>query len=253
MARITLDDVHLTFRLRKRGSTSVKDAFLRSIGLVRQAPPQPVVNALRGISLDLKDGERLGVVGHNGAGKSSLLRLLAGVYRPTSGRRLVEGRISSLFELLLGFEEDATGWENINYRGYLLREPPEKLEKEREAIADFTELSRDQLDMPIKYYSSGMLVRLAFAISTAIEPEILLMDEVLAAGDLAFQEKARTRMRAMMSQARIMVLVTHSLESVELVCTRAIWLDKGQVRLHGTPEQVVAAYRDHMMDRAKAA
>ncbi len=253
MARISLKDVHLTFRPRKRGSTSIKDTMLRLFGLGRHLPPPPTVEALRGIDLELHDGARLGVVGHNGAGKSSLLRLLAGVYRPTRGTRLVEGRISSLFELLLGFEEDATGWENIRYRGYLLKEPPARLEPKVKDIGAFTELTDAQLDMPIKYYSSGMLVRLAFSISTALEPEVLLMDEVLAAGDAGFLEKAKARMRALMSQARIMVLVTHSLDSVKQMCNQAAWLEQGRVRMLGAPEDVVEAYQSHMLAKAKAA
>jgi ABC-type polysaccharide/polyol phosphate transport system ATPase subunit len=253
MSRIVLRDVHLTFRPRKRGSTSIKDAVLRLFRLGTPAPPIPTVEALRGIDLDLSDGDRLGIVGHNGAGKSSLLRLLAGVYSPTRGTRIVEGRISSLFELLLGFEEDATGWENIRYRGYLLKEPPARLEPRVQEIGEFSGLTNAQLSMPIKYYSSGMVVRLAFAISTAIEPEILLMDEVLAAGDLGFLEKAKARMQAMMAQARIMVLVSHSLDSLKQLCGKVAWLDQGRIRMLGQPEEVIEAYRSHMLGTARAA
>jgi lipopolysaccharide transport system ATP-binding protein len=257
MFRILLRDVHLTFRLLKRGGLSVKDAMLQPVlqllGGGSSLPPPPVVNALRGIDLELGEGDRLGIVGHNGAGKSSLLRLLAGVYRPTKGERIVQGRISSLFELLLGFEPEATGWENIRYRGYLLKEPPERLEPKVKDIAAFTELTDAQLDMPVRYYSSGMLVRLAFSISTALEPEVLLIDEVLAAGDLAFQEKARVRMMALMKQARIMVLVSHSLNTLPQLCNRVLWLDQGQARMLGAPQVVIEAYRDHMMAKAKAA
>jgi ABC-type polysaccharide/polyol phosphate transport system ATPase subunit len=257
MSRILLRDVHLTFRLLKRGSLGIKDAllspFLRLVGASQPDPPPPVVNALRGVDMELSDGDRLGIVGHNGAGKSSLLRLLAGVYRPTKGERIVEGRITSLFELLLGFEPDATGCENIRYRGYLLKEPPERLEPKVKEIAAFSELTDAQLEMPVRYYSSGMLVRLAFSISTALEPEILLVDEVLAAGDLAFQEKARARMKALMKQARIMVLVSHSLDTLPQLCDRVLWLDQGQVRMTGTPETVIEAYREHMLAKGRAA
>ncbi|MBY0232812.1 MAG: ABC transporter ATP-binding protein [Gemmataceae bacterium] len=257
MARIVLNDAHLTFRLRKRGSTSIKDfalrPLLRLVGALKPAPPPTVVHALRGVSLDLKKGDRLGIVGHNGAGKSSLLRLLAGVYRPTQGERIVEGRISSLFELMLGFEEDATGWENIRYRGYLLKEPPARLEARVDEIAAFSELSRDALEMPIKYYSSGMLVRLAISVATAIQPEILLIDEVLAAGDLAFLEKTRRRMKEMMGQASVMVLVSHAMDSIEQLCNRAAWMEQGRVRMTGDPAEVVAAYKAHMLGEVRAA
>ncbi|MFQ3594164.1 MAG: ABC transporter ATP-binding protein [Gemmataceae bacterium] len=248
MAAITLKDVHLTFTLRKRGSTSIKDTILRTL-TGRAAPPSPTIHAIRGLNLDLRDGDRLGIVGHNGAGKSTLLRLLAGVYRPTAGSMQVQGRISSLFELNLGFDEDANGWENIRYRGYLLRESPEKLEKKIASIAEFAELG-EAMDRPIRYYSAGMLVRLAFAISTAIEPEILLVDEILAAGDLAFVEKARQRMNDLMKQSSILVMVSHALKSIEQMCNKAIWMEQGKIRQSGSPEEIVAAYRDYMLAKA---
>jgi lipopolysaccharide transport system ATP-binding protein len=134
-----------------------------------------------------------------------------------------------------------------------LKEPPERLEPKVKDIAAFTELTDGQLDMPVRYYSSGMLVRLAFSISTALEPEVLLVDEVLAAGDLAFQEKARARMMALMKQARIMVLVSHLLPTLPQLCNRVLWLDQGQVRMLGAPEVVIEAYRDHMLAKGRAA
>ncbi|NBO92363.1 MAG: ABC transporter ATP-binding protein [Planctomycetia bacterium] len=251
MARVSLRDVHLTFTLRKRGSTSIKDSVLRALS-GRPAPKAPTVEAIRGLDLEMRDGDRLGIIGHNGAGKSSLLRLLAGVYRPTSGKRIVEGRISSLFELHLGFDEDANGWENIRYRGYLLKETPASLDNKIAEIAEFTELG-DALDRPIRYYSAGMLVRLAFAISTAIEPEVLLVDEVLAAGDMAFMEKAQQRMNQLMDRASVMVLVSHSLKTVEQVCNRVLWMDHGQAKLIGEPSTVVESYRNFMKAKAMKA
>ncbi len=158
------------------------------------------VRALEGINLRVGEGERLGIVGSNGAGKSTLLKLLAGIYPPTAGRREVRGRISSLFEISLGFEADATGWENIAYRGYLQGETPRSIRGKIKPIADFSELGKF-LDMPVRYYSAGMMIRLAFSIATAVEPEILIIDEVLAAGDAAFQTKARDRMRNLIARA----------------------------------------------------
>lgn len=244
MARIHLDDVHLTFTLRQRGSTSLKDWVLRKL-LRRPGPPLPTVQALRGVSFTINEGDRLGIIGHNGAGKSTLLRLLAGVYSPSSGTCLVEGKISSLFELALGFEPEATGWENITYRGYLQKESPRSIKAKMEQIAEFSELG-DALDMPIRYYSSGMLVRLAFSIATAIEPEVLLIDEVLAAGDLAFMAKARQRMRDLLKQARVMVMVSHDLEALSSICDRLMWLDHGQVKMIGSAAETIAAYYQHM-------
>jgi ABC-type polysaccharide/polyol phosphate transport system ATPase subunit len=243
MARIELEGVNLTFRIRQEGRRFLKELLVRQ--LFRRGPGGEaiVVRALEDVSLTVGEGERLGVVGRNGAGKSTLLRLLAGVYPPTRGRCAVEGEVSSLFDINLGFEQDATGWDNIAFRAYLQGETPRTLQPKLQAIADFSELGRF-LDMPLRYYSAGMKLRLAFSIATAVDPEILLVDEVLAVGDLAFQAKARRRIEEMMARARLMVLVSHDLESIQQLCTRALWLDDGQARLLGPCADVVRAYRE---------
>ena len=201
------------------------------------------VCALRDLDLQVRPGERLGIIGHNGAGKSTLLKLLAGIYEPSRGKRIVEGRISSLFDLMLGFEPEATGWENIRYRGYLQGETPRSIGRKMNAIADFTELGRF-LDVPVRYYSAGMLVRLAFAIATAIEPEILLVDEVLTVGDMSFQDRARQRMGEMMAQAELIVVVSHDLNKLPCICNRGIWIDGGHLRLDGPIQKVIQAYTE---------
>ncbi|HZU37185.1 MAG TPA: ATP-binding cassette domain-containing protein, partial [Gemmataceae bacterium] len=188
MARIELDDVSLTFRVRKNSRITLKE-FLVGQLFRRSKNPIMQVNALRNVNLRIEQGDRVGILGHNGAGKSTLLKLLAGIYPPTSGRLMVQGRISSLFDISLGFEPEANGWENISYRSYLQGETPRTLRHKKAAIAEFSELG-EFLNMPIRYYSAGMVVRLAFSIATAIDPEILLVDEVLSVGDLAFQIKA---------------------------------------------------------------
>src|SRR5262249_12210205 len=173
MVAIELNQIALTFHVRPQGRVTLKELLL---GRLRNKPLNTMtVNALQDIDLKLIEGDRLGIVGHNGAGKTTLLRLLAGVYRPTRGRRIVEGKISSLFEIGLGFEGDATGWETIAYRGYLQGETPKSIQAKRMEIAEFSELGKF-LHMPIRYYSSGMVIRLAFAIATAMDPEILLID-----------------------------------------------------------------------------
>ena len=209
--------------------------FLRSVNPVIEVP------ALQDVNLDIGEGERVGILGHNGAGKSTLLRVLAGVYPPTSGKRVVQGDISSLFDLIIGFEQEASGWENIAYRGYLQGETPRSIQAKMQSIADFSELG-DFLATPVKYYSSGMLVRLAFSISTAVDPEILLIDEVLAAGDMAFQKKAKTRMREMINKARLIVMVSHDMKALGSFCDRGIWLDQGVIRVEGPIDAVIAAY-----------
>jgi len=240
MARIELDKVSLTFRVRPGGRTSLKEFVIRHM-FRRSAIPTMKIRALRDISLRVGDGERLGIIGHNGAGKSTLLKLLAGIYPPTRGRCLVHGRISSLFDIFLGFEGDATGWDNIRYRGYLQGETARSVTAKMDAIADFCDLGKF-LDMPVRYYSAGMIVRLAFSIATAIDPEVLLVDEVLNVGDMAFQAKARQRMRDMMASARLIVMVSHDLESLAGFCERCLWLDHGRVRQDGPSADVIAAY-----------
>ncbi len=241
MSCIELDRVSLTFRVREQYQITLKEWLLR--GMYRQKRnPLLKIRALRGVSLTFDDGDRVGIIGGNGAGKSTLLRLLAGVYLPSRGRRIVRGRVSSLFELNLGFEMEASGRQNIVYRGYLQGETPRSIRAKMDEIAGFSELGRF-LDVPVRYYSAGMLVRLAFSIATAIEPEILLVDEVLQAGDLAFQQKARQRMQDMMSRARVIAVVSHDLNTLPHLCETGVWLDHGRVRKVGPIAEVIDAYR----------
>jgi ABC-type polysaccharide/polyol phosphate transport system ATPase subunit len=242
MAKIELDQVDLTFNIRQNSKITFKEFVVQRLGR-RAAAPRMQVKALRNVSFSIKEGQRVGIIGHNGAGKSTLLRLLAGVYPPTGGRRLVQGRISSLFDITLGFESEASGWENIGYRSYLQGETPHTIQDKVQPIADFSELG-DFLKLPVRYYSAGMSVRLAFSIATAIEPEILLVDEVLSVGDLAFQDKARRRMYEMMSKAKIIVMVSHDLASIEKLCNRVVWMEHGAVREIGPTKTVIEAYTE---------
>jgi ABC-type polysaccharide/polyol phosphate transport system ATPase subunit len=243
MVEIDLDGVSLQFKVRRFKHLTLKEFLVRGL-FSRAANPVIHVKALQDLTLHVGEGERLGIIGHNGAGKSTLLKLLAGIYPPTAGTRTVRGRISSLFDITLGFEPDASGWENIYYRGYLQGETPKSMRGKVDQIAAFTELG-EFLDMPVRYYSAGMMIRLAFAIATAIEPEILIVDEVLSVGDLAFQQKATQRIREMMAQARLMVIVSHDLESMKKLCTRVVWLDHGRIQQVGDPATTVAAYQQH--------
>ena len=240
MARIELDRVGLTFRVRKNIRLTLKE-FLIGQMFRRDRNPIMEVRALQDVNLRISQGERVGIIGHNGAGKSTLLKVLAGIYPPTAGRRLVEGRISSLFDISLGFESEASGWENIAYRSYLQGETTRSVRAKRDAIAEFSELG-DFLSTPVRYYSAGMLVRLAFSIATAIDPEILLIDEVLSVGDMAFQHKARERMEQMMARAHLMVVVSHELASLEKLCNVGVWMDHGRVVRTGPIREVIEAY-----------
>jgi ABC-type polysaccharide/polyol phosphate transport system ATPase subunit len=250
MARIDLQDINLIFRVRQERAIRLKDFILKRLFLPSRNPLMEV-RALQDINLRIDQGDRVAFIGHNGAGKSTFLKLLAGIYHPTSGRRIVEGRVSSLFDLALGFEIEANGWENIAYRSYLQGETPTSVRAKKQEIAEFSELG-DFLNMPVRYYSAGMLVRLAFSIATAIEPEILLVDEVLSVGDLAFQNKARQRMRDMMAKAHLMVVVSHDLDSLPHVCNKCVWLDHGRVRKIGECAEVIGAYRSSVGQAAAA-
>jgi ABC-type polysaccharide/polyol phosphate transport system ATPase subunit len=240
MARIELDGVSLTFQVRQAQRMTLKDFFIGHL-FGRNRAPVIEVRALQDVNLQVGKGDRLGIVGHNGAGKSTLLRVLAGIYQPTAGRIAVDGRVSSLFDIALGWEADGTGWENIAYRSYLQGETPRDVREKRAAIAEFSELG-DFLNMPVRYYSAGMQMRLAFSIATAIDPEILLVDEVLSVGDLAFQNKARERMLEMMSRAHLMVMVSHDLASLAKMCNYAVWLDHGRMKMCGPCPDVIKTY-----------
>jgi lipopolysaccharide transport system ATP-binding protein len=240
-AEIELRDVHLRFRVRSAARVSLKEYLVR--GLFRPSANPPVdVHALRGVSLHVGEGERLGIIGHNGAGKSTLLKVIAGVYPPTSGTRRVVGRVCSLFDLMVGFEMEASGWENIRFRSYLQGETPRTVRTKVDTIAEFSELGRF-LDVPLKYYSAGMLVRLAFSIASAAEPEVLLIDEALAAGDASFRLKARQRIAELKQAARLMVLVSHDLNAMPDLCSAVAWMERGEVKMLGPCDAVIAAYR----------
>ena len=247
MPVIELDRVSMIFRVREQHQITLKEYLLR--GMFRGAVnPLLEVRALQDVSLSFRDGDRVGILGGNGAGKSTLLRLLAGIYSPTRGRRTVHGRISSLFELGLGFEMEASGRQNIRYRGYLQGETPRSIRAKMQEIAEFSELGRF-LDIPVRFYSAGMMVRLAFSIATTIRPEILLVDEVLGAGDLAFQTKARRRLHEMIARAKIMVVVSHDLPTLAALCDQGVWLDRGRVRLVGPMSDVIDTYKEYVQGR----
>jgi ABC-type polysaccharide/polyol phosphate transport system ATPase subunit len=247
MALIELENASLTFNVRQTNNVTLKEAVINKLLRRSSGNSRLEVRALRDVSLKIAQGERLAIVGHNGAGKSTLLKLLAGVYPLTAGRRVVEGKICSLFDIALGFEPEASGWENIAYRSYLQGETPRSVRSKIQEIATFSELEDKFLKMPVRFYSAGMMVRLAFAIATAIEPEVLLIDEALSAGDLSFQRKAKARMMDLMDRAHLMVMVSHDLKSLRELCTRALWMDHGSLRQDGRAEEVINAYEESMM------
>src|SRR5262245_24111890 len=236
MPKIELTNLSITFNAYQQKRMSFKEYAVRA--LFRQSVnPVLRVRALENINLSAREGDRIGIIGHNGAGKSTLLKTLAGVYPPTTGTRVVEGKICSLFDITLGFEHEATGWENILYRSYLQGETPATIRGKLDEIAGFSELG-DFLNIAVRNYSSGMLMRLAFSIATAVNPEVLLIDEELSVGDMAFLQKAKARMRSLMKSASLMVIVAHDLETIRSMSTRVLWLSQGKVVMSGDPNTV---------------
>jgi ABC-type polysaccharide/polyol phosphate transport system ATPase subunit len=200
-----------------------------------------VVKALDGVSFEIQEGDHIGLLGHNGSGKTTLLRTLAGIYEPVRGEILTDGRVVPLFDLQLGMDHDATGIENIWMRGKLLGLSTEQIKNSLDDVAEFTELG-DYLYMPIRTYSSGMLVRLAFAISTAITPEILILDEMIGAGDAAFMARADFRLRTFLARAGIMVLASHSKAMLRQWCNKGMLLQSGKLVAEGPLEEVLDRY-----------
>lgn len=195
------------------------------------------IRALDGVSFTLSEGDRLGLMGHNGSGKSTLLRVLAGVYEPTGGRLVVQGKIASLLDISIGMDPEASGIENIYLRGLLLGLGKEEIRQKIEEIVDFSELG-NFIDLPVRTYSSGMSMRLAFSIATCVEADILLMDEWLSVGDADFVKKAEDRLKSLVKKTPILVMASHSPGVIREVCTRVIRLEGGRVALEGKPEDL---------------
>jgi ABC-type polysaccharide/polyol phosphate transport system ATPase subunit len=245
MAQITLKNVVTEFPI-YGAQPSLRSALFGRVGGVLQrdsngARTRVVVRALDHVSLAINHGDQLGILGHNGAGKSTMLRVLAGIYQPSHGSISVEGRVSPLFATSPGLAVDDTGYENIVTCGLLLGMTRDEIERKLPEIESFTELN-DYLALPVRTYSSGMLVRLGFAIATAIDPEILLLDEGLGAGDARFATRAAERVKALIERSSIMVLASHSDKLIRQMCKRAILLDRGRVVADGPTEQVLEIY-----------
>lgn len=243
MSLVQLENVNLIFKVQRE--RRLKDIIIPGSNRFNSFDHGKEVHAIKNMNLSLKDGDRLAMIGHNGAGKSTFLRMVSGIYAPTSGTISVDGRISGMFEFATGFEMEQNGWDNIYLRGLMLGETPDEIKSKMREIAEFSELG-DFLNMPVKYYSSGMLIRLAFSVSTAINPDILLLDEAMAAGDAAFIQKAQKRMSEMMERSKILVLVTHGMQAAISLCNRCIWLDRGEIVMDGDPREVTAAYIERM-------
>jgi lipopolysaccharide transport system ATP-binding protein len=238
---IILKDVYLSYPSAQYNRKTLKQTVFEMVKLQKPQKLLKDVAALNGVSFEIHRGEKVGIIGHNGAGKSTLLKAISGIYPLSSGAIDIKGKIRSLFDLSVGFEVEATGKENIMYRGLLLGESPENLRNKIDDIVDFADLG-EFINYPVKSYSSGMVVRLAFAISTMVGGDILLLDEIFGAGDAKFMVKAKQRITDMVADANILVFVSHDLSAIKELCNRVIWFEHGQIKMDGTPTTIIDEY-----------
>lgn len=240
MSSICVENLSIRFRVYHDKSPSLKEYFA---GLFRRGSKPGCSDfwAVKDVSLEIKAGERVGIVGRNGAGKSTLLKALCRIYEPSSGSVHVDGRVAPLLEIGAGFHQEFTGRENIYLNGSILGFSKRQLREIEPEVIAFAEL-QEFIDTPVKYYSTGMYMRLAFSLATAMHPDILVLDELFAGGDAGFIVKARARMHDIIDKANIMIMVSHDHKLVKSLCNRVIWMDHGKLILDGPPEDVVERY-----------
>ncbi|MFM1895632.1 MAG: hypothetical protein RLZZ385_706 [Pseudomonadota bacterium] len=237
MHRVTVQNLYKEFRIYERPKDRLTEIILRR-------PMHKVYHVLNDISFSVLNGKSLGIVGDNGAGKSTLLKLLVGTLQPTAGQISIAGQVAALLELGAGFHPEFTGRRNIYLNASLLGVPDDNIPELENDIIEFSELDYF-IDRPVKTYSSGMYVRLAFSIATMVRPDVLVIDEALSVGDLAFQKKCVDRMNRFRQEQKTMVFCSHSMYHVQQLCDNAIWIDKGSIRAYGTSDEVVGIYEDH--------
>jgi ABC-type polysaccharide/polyol phosphate transport system ATPase subunit len=236
---IRLENVSVRYRLPEERIGTFKEYMIR---LFQRRVKYNSFLALNNINIDIKKGEIFGFIGRNGAGKSTFLKVISRVLVPTEGRVWIKGWVSPLLELGAGFHPELTGRENVFLNGTLLGHKRRDIENHMDDIIEFAELGAF-MDAPLRTYSSGMIARLGFAVATTWEPEILILDEVLSVGDEAFQNKCQKRMEGFRKNRVTSLLVTHNMQTVEALCTRAAWIDHGVIKVAGTPDEIIRAYR----------
>ena len=238
---IKTENLSVKFRIYRNPSPSLKETVINWFIRRNHGENYTEFFAVNNVSLSIQSGDRLGIIGLSGAGKSTLLKTIAGIYFPHHGRIVVNGRMTPLMELGAGFDAEQTGRENIFLNGALLGFSPAEMRTKERAIAEFSELG-EFLELPLKYYSSGMYGRLAFSIATITEPEILIIDEVFATGDAHFVEKSSQRILQLVEQSKIVVIVSHNLEQIKNLCNRVIVMDKGSIIKDGEPQEMIDYY-----------
>lgn len=236
---IKLKNVSLLFRLNKEKIDSLKEYFL---SFLKKRLDVKEFFAVNDVSFEVKKGESVGIIGMNGSGKSTLLKIIAGILKPSQGTVEVRGQISPMIELGAGFDHELTARENIYLNGILIGFTKKEIDEYFDSIVEFSEI-RDFLDIPLKNFSSGMLSRLGFAISTVRKPDILIIDEVLAVGDLKFQEKSSRKIKELLEGDTTLLLVSHSLNDIEKFCDKVIWLEKGKIKMTGKTKEICEKYK----------
>ena len=245
---IKLEHVSMKFNLGIEKEFSIKQAFVNFFSFNKPKKKKEEFWALKDVSFSVKKGEVVGLIGSNGAGKSTLLKVVSGVMKPTKGKVTVNGVISPMIELGAGFDSELTARENIFLNGAILGYSKEFLESKFEEIVEFSEL-RDFLDVPVKNFSSGMTAKLAFSIATIVNPEILIVDEILSVGDIKFQEKSKNKMLEMIKGGTTVLYVSHSLDSIKQLCDRVIWLEHGKIVKMGDTKEICKDYYDAQMKK----
>ena len=245
---ISLHNIGMKFNLGIEKNNSFKETFVRMFDPKKKKIKKEYFWALKDISFDVKKGEVVGLIGSNGAGKSTLLKVISGVMKPTKGHITVNGKVSPMIELGAGFDMELTARENIFLNGAVLGYSKELLEKKFDDIVEFSEL-RDFLDVPVRNFSSGMIAKLAFSVATIVEPEILIVDEILSVGDIKFQEKSKNKMMEMINGGTTVLYVSHSLESIKELCTKVIWIEHGEIVKMGDTNKICDEYYRHQMGR----
>jgi ABC-type polysaccharide/polyol phosphate transport system ATPase subunit len=242
---IQLKGVSVSFPVYQTGARSLKKRILSSSSggrIARDADDRITIDALQNINISLSSGDRVALIGSNGAGKTTLLRVMAGIYEPSVGTVTVRGRVSPMFDIGLGIDPEISGYDNIRMRGLLLGLRAEDIERLLPDIAEFTELN-EYLDLPVRTYSSGMILRLTFSVSTCFAAEILLMDEWILAGDAQFMKKAQARIDSFVGKASTLVLATHNLDVCRRWCNMAAWLERGRIEALGPVDEVIERYQ----------
>ena len=244
---IKVNNVSMRFNLGIEKNFSLKLFFI-NLFKANQRKQKQDFWALRDVSFEVKKGEVIGFIGSNGAGKSTMLKVIAGVMKPTKGQVQVNGNICPMIELGAGFDMELTARENIYLNAAVLGYSREFIDTKFEEIVEFSEL-REFLDVPVRNFSSGMTARLAFSIATVVEPEILIVDEILSVGDIAFQQKSQAKMQSMIGGGTTVLFVSHSLAQIEEICNKVVWLENGCVKKIGEPKAVCAEYADYVLRR----